>query len=179
MENEDSQIKPAKDFFIKLAIVPFGVVLLFFVIFGLLLGFTEVLRNAWQLFVAGFLFLEAIIMFTAFIVSRRFIDFFKDAGEKSFFVTLGLFLNLIAIIYKKPSFLLDFHPFQEDFSIILTATIAWIIFFIVSYKRTKRLVPKSIQLVLLTISLLIVMVSIIFFAMVDILIIFFQFFPIR
>ena len=166
-----------RKFYIKLAIVPLGGAAVSIIIVGITLGFNFVFEQL-EFFLSLVLFLSIVVLASAIVVPQRISQFHFDLDKHPFIVTFGLFANLIALIYAKPKFLLDFHPFQEDLSIILIAIFAWLflpIFFKFEKSKFACGIFSPVFLILGLFAYTITIISILLFAMIDIIFILYLF----
>jgi hypothetical protein len=178
---DNNQIKLEKDFIIKLTLIPVILFLLFFCLISFFLGYDDmlVIKNHFKEIAIAFLSFEGFLMFVAFTVSGRFRDLFNDIKRKPLAAIAGLFINFGLLAYKPPTFLPDFHPFQEDLNVTLIAVAGWLAFYLISLDKIKIIISPVFVALIYVFSMIVLFVSIMFFAIVDVLSIFFWIFPIN
>lgn len=176
MSHKNNQPLISRNFYIKLIIAFFGALVVTIAIVGVAKGFNYVLES-WELLLGMFISLGIIITITTVLMTRRLVNFFLNSSKRPFITTLGFFINLIMLVYTKPKFLMDFHPFQEDFSLLAITVISWLLFPIIFSKKFLessflKVIPAPVKMLFGFFFLTIILVSLLFLAMIDILAIF-------
>jgi hypothetical protein len=167
----------SKDFYIKLALAPIIAMLLSGIIVVAALG-SDGFLDIWQGFLSIFVIFEITVIIALSIIPSRIKNIFSVLWKKPYIITFGFLINLIFLIHSRHKFLLDFHPFQEDLLLLISFVAAWLIFPIIFSKKFLDLSLKGTSfyvtipfLILGGVVMGIVVASVIFFAIVDVLII--------
>ncbi|MFH1859324.1 MAG: hypothetical protein ABIJ80_03675 [Patescibacteria group bacterium] len=123
-----------KNFYIKLAIIPFGAIIITILLVSFEFGINYLFIH-WAEFLIVLLFLVIVVIFFGFLISKRLVNFIFDADRNIFLVIVSFLVNFLFFIYYPPKFLFNFHPFQEDLPIILTILASWVCFPFIARKR--------------------------------------------
>lgn len=160
-----------KDFYIKLAIIPFGAIIITILLMSFKFGINYLFIH-WIQFLVLLLFLLIVIIFFGFLISKRLVNFFLDADKNIFLVTFSFLLNFLFLVFYPPKFLFSFHPFQEDLPIVLIVLASWVCFpFII---KKKFFNDNSVLLVISFMMFIIALVSFVFLIIIDFVNIFYR-----
>jgi|TARA_B100001971_G_C18215420_1_gene553487 hypothetical protein len=116
--------------------------------------------------IMSFIFIALISILSIFIVSSAMKNLFFNLNNHPFLVSIGLFTNLIILFYTIPRFALFI---RSNFSLLVVAMLGWLFFPIIIYpNRFREKIPKFLQKQILYLSYQIVMLSVYFFAILDV-----------